>query len=116
MTLEGGLPVASAVLGPNEQGTEPDPAAEVTGQSPAAAFQDVGEAGRRAAERTDAEVPYAVAEVRAAPGEVVFQDRAQTAAGEKAEGFGREPEALADRRSEERRVGKECRSRWAPDH
>src|SRR5207249_9129235 len=23
---------------------------------------------------------------------------------------------LLDRRSEERRVGKECRSRWAPDH
>src|SRR5690349_24086328 len=24
--------------------------------------------------------------------------------------------AAADQRSEERRVGKECRSRWAPDH
>ena len=24
--------------------------------------------------------------------------------------------ALADNRSEERRVGKECRSRWSPDH
>ena len=23
---------------------------------------------------------------------------------------------LSDRRSEERRVGKECRSRWSPDH
>src|SRR5437660_5986357 len=26
------------------------------------------------------------------------------------------PPARAGRRSEERRVGKECRSRWAPDH
>ena len=25
-------------------------------------------------------------------------------------------EALAERRSEERRVGKECRSRWSPYH
>src|SRR5256885_17037230 len=27
-----------------------------------------------------------------------------------------EPEAGTDQRSEERRVGKECRSRWSPDH
>src|ERR1035441_9288991 len=26
------------------------------------------------------------------------------------------PQAAADGRSEERRVGKECRSRWAPEH
>src|SRR2546422_541009 len=92
--LDDALRADAAAVGTLEPGKDPGPAAEVTGQAPAAAFQDVGEAGRRAAERTDAEVPYAVAEVRAAPGEVVFQDRAQTAAGEKAEGFGREREAL----------------------
>ena len=32
------------------------------------------------------------------------------------ESFLQEPERLTDDRSEERRVGKECRSRWSPYH
>ena len=31
-------------------------------------------------------------------------------------GWAREPQLLSLRRSEERRVGKECRSRWSPYH
>ena len=32
------------------------------------------------------------------------------------EAIARQPEASGDIRSEERRVGKECRSRWSPYH
>src|SRR3712207_8207467 len=58
------------------------------------------------AARVDAPHPVAVAAARA----VIAERRAELLAG------GNGEDDLERRRSEERRVGKECRYRWSPDH
>ena len=94
----GGLRAAERTA---ESREDPAAAAHVAREPTLARLDEVAEAGRRAAVRTDAELPASLREMDPASGEVPIERRTQRAAGEEAHGLGAE--------------AKVCRQRLEPD-
>src|SRR3989442_11602851 len=104
------LAVGVAAEGAPHPRRRPAAATHVAGEPAPAVLDDIAEARWRSAERTDAELPHAVRQVVAESGDEGYFISSCT----KCRGYLKELDRRV--RSEERRVGKECRSRWSPYH